>query len=377
MGSCQTKNSTQLPKSNHLSQKQSLQSSGSTLDKETFKIKLREHGAGVTPYVVDVSPFCNIACLKINISQKTGRSYKDLQIHKDVYKKIPIDNQINLKFLADSTLFVSLRMQGGGFISVTLDENSMNILSEETGEIQRKIKTFHLSCRSTEPMDWEDDDIGGIIIYDSFSNQDIRIQPGYVYVRKIDEIKVYKSSEGQIHGNLLKSLLGIEPSKVNLLCSGFGRKSGEDWKFNSLTLNTKNKELQDDRKEMHYIERDLLKQALSWWEKGGSQNVSVPTLVSICIICKRPENGVTPDKSCNGKHLFRNTAIDCQHCRNQYPQESEMSSKKAFRYFSMKVDMLKDTNIREYYSILNKPPYEEKVKQLIKESLVDESEWKE
>ncbi|CDW89468.1 UNKNOWN [Stylonychia lemnae] len=222
---------------------------------------------------------------------------------------------------------------------------------------KREVKTFHLSCRSTGPKQWKDNDIGGIIIYDQFKNQDLRIQPGYVYVRKIDEIKEYKSAEGQIHGNLLKSLLGIEPSQANLLCSGFGRKSGEDWKFNSLTLNTKDKEFQDDRKEMNQTEQELIKRALARWEKGDRQNVPVSTIVCFCVICKRHKEEFNDAVyRCDGRHIY-NISKFCQNCGN-YPYQVKMRDEDAFDYFAMKFDMAAGTQIKGQ-------------RQLIKQSLED------
>ena len=50
------------------------------------------------------------------------------------------------------------------------------------------IEYFHLSCRSTNPKEWIGNDIGGIVIYNEGIVNGVKFKPGYVYVKKIDDL---------------------------------------------------------------------------------------------------------------------------------------------------------------------------------------------
>ena len=73
-------------------------------------------------------------------------------------------------------------MAGGGFSNCDFKWKSFFIQSKEENTIE--VTTLHLSCRSLDPSDWKNHDIGGIIIYDTIENKNktMRIKPGYCFV---------------------------------------------------------------------------------------------------------------------------------------------------------------------------------------------------
>ena len=71
----------------------------------------------------------------------------------------------------------------GGFHSV--DFSDLKMRSKGIDGKYLEIPTYHLSCKSLKTSDWSKQDIGGIIIYQSFENSSIRIRPGYVFVHAV------------------------------------------------------------------------------------------------------------------------------------------------------------------------------------------------
>jgi hypothetical protein len=69
------------------------------------------------------------------------------------------------------------------------------------------------------------------------------IDPGTVFVMSVAELqkqKDFSSCPGQIHGAILKSIIG-KLTKEDYVCRGFGRRKGQQWKMTSKTLNSSNK----------------------------------------------------------------------------------------------------------------------------------------
>jgi hypothetical protein len=75
-----------------------------------------------------------------------------------------------------------LRLRGGGLQNSRISNSSFFIKSKEGNTIE--VPTLHLSCKSLDPSDWKNHDIGGIIIYDTIEskNKTVRIKPGYCFV---------------------------------------------------------------------------------------------------------------------------------------------------------------------------------------------------
>ena len=106
-------------------------------------------------------------------------------------------------------------------------------------QIKLKIKSLHLSCQSFERSHWKDNDIGGLIFYSKYVDNDrnLRISPGYVYIQSKANVENEKTGKGSIHGDLFKKLIGHLPEGKEIICGGFGRYKEKEWAFNSLTLN--------------------------------------------------------------------------------------------------------------------------------------------
>eukprot|EP01025_Chloroclados_australasicus_P030246 TRINITY_DN30358_c0_g1_i1.p2 TRINITY_DN30358_c0_g1~~TRINITY_DN30358_c0_g1_i1.p2 ORF type:complete len:190 (+),score=7.50 TRINITY_DN30358_c0_g1_i1:272-841(+) len=132
------------------------------------------------------------------------------------------------------------------------------------------VQALHLSCSSTQTANWYKN-LAGVVFYDNATINGIRMRPGYVYIRAVDEIQSVSSNEGQVHGKLVRSLLGYEPAQLNMRVSGFARVNGE-WRFNSYALNTGHID-QDGVKKMNAVEVYYLEQALLKWENGARQNL--------------------------------------------------------------------------------------------------------
>ncbi|TNV74427.1 hypothetical protein FGO68_gene11172 [Halteria grandinella] len=145
---------------------------------------------------------------------------------------------------------------------------------------QIEVTHFHLSCQGSSVAEWKKQNLAGMIIYSELmdytrpiSGKNLRIRPGYVYIKASQEVKAL-SREGQVHGGLFYSLFEQQPSDLKLVTSGFARVDGK-WKFNSITLSTKTEGWHDSDKEMSAPEQKELKKALKHWEKGGEQNYAI------------------------------------------------------------------------------------------------------
>eukprot|EP01024_Parvocaulis_polyphysoides_P013047 TRINITY_DN14_c0_g1_i8.p1 TRINITY_DN14_c0_g1~~TRINITY_DN14_c0_g1_i8.p1 ORF type:complete len:575 (+),score=36.25 TRINITY_DN14_c0_g1_i8:109-1833(+) len=246
------------------------------------------------------------------------KTVKDLKQKVQDFEGVPIDDQILVsrgtplkdeKTLFEygistlSTIQLLLRLRGGGFVKVIDRTNDPNIIFTIVIEHNSMTKyidvcNFHLSCGSTNIKEWRQKELGGAIFYGEKEINSRRMKPGYVYIKAVDEIVTCGSSEGQIHGNLVRSLLNLEPSQLpaDFPTSGFGRRKSGQWKFNSVTLNTGGIG-QNDQKGMNTTEQAKLEKflqiekylgqilevylsaAIQMWERGQAQNITKQTLV--------------------------------------------------------------------------------------------------
>jgi hypothetical protein len=83
-----------------------------------------------------------------------------------------------------------------------------------------------------------------MIIYNTMTylspkHGELRIRPGYVYIKKSEDLpKGIENVEGAVHGQLFYDLFGKHANEMkadNILTSGFAKLG--IWKFNSHTLN--------------------------------------------------------------------------------------------------------------------------------------------
>eukprot|EP01024_Parvocaulis_polyphysoides_P013039 TRINITY_DN14_c0_g1_i10.p1 TRINITY_DN14_c0_g1~~TRINITY_DN14_c0_g1_i10.p1 ORF type:complete len:304 (+),score=23.31 TRINITY_DN14_c0_g1_i10:109-1020(+) len=246
------------------------------------------------------------------------KTVKDLKQKVQDFEGVPIDDQILVsrgtplkdeKTLFEygistlSTIQLLLRLRGGGFVKVIDRTNDPNIIFTIVIEHNSMTKyidvcNFHLSCGSTDIREWSQKDLGGVIFYGEKEINSRRMKPGYVYVRAVDDINSYGSSEGRIHGNLVRSLLNLDPSQLPGDCptSGFGRYENCKWKFNSASLNFggigQNNSSGMNPTEQAKLERFLeiekylgeilevyLSEAMQMWEQGQAQNITKQALV--------------------------------------------------------------------------------------------------
>eukprot|EP01024_Parvocaulis_polyphysoides_P013038 TRINITY_DN14_c0_g1_i1.p1 TRINITY_DN14_c0_g1~~TRINITY_DN14_c0_g1_i1.p1 ORF type:complete len:530 (+),score=39.71 TRINITY_DN14_c0_g1_i1:109-1698(+) len=245
------------------------------------------------------------------------KTVKDLKQKVQDFEGVPIDDQILVsrgtplkdeKTLFEygistlSTIQLLLRLRGGGFVKVIDRTNDPNIIFTIVIEHNSMTKyidvcNFHLSCGSTNIKQWSQKNLGGAIFYGEKEINSRRMKPGYVYIRAVDDINSCGSSEGAIHGNLVRSLLNLDPSQLpgDFPTSGFARQSGQ-WKFNSGTLNAggmgQNYKKGMNSTEQAKLERFLeiekylgeilevyLSEAMQMWEQGQAQNITKQALV--------------------------------------------------------------------------------------------------
>ena len=122
--------------------------------------------------------------------------------------------------------------------------------------------------------------MAGLIVYDMGTYKAKQrvgrnIYPGYVLMRKTEDIAHHKQEEGQVHGKLCRDFFDQTPTEMmrdyNAVIGGFAIMNNEV-RFGSLTFN-KRKEVregvQDGNKEMTADEQKLIKGVVAIWTKGG------------------------------------------------------------------------------------------------------------
>merc|ERR1719378_128656 len=126
--------------------------------------------------------------------------------------------------------------------------------------------TVRVTCRSDSYDSCGD--YAGVLVYDigtfpakeTFGNN---IKPGWILIK--DTSKLSKTStEGQVHGDLIKNFFGMEPKqliqKYNAVFAGFAIMKGV-FKVNSLTLNTGTR-FHNSKRNLNDLEERLLRGAV-------------------------------------------------------------------------------------------------------------------
>jgi hypothetical protein len=251
---------------------------------------------------IDTEPSMTIKNLKRKIDQKTKGNCncshrivfagKRLEEEDKTLKEYGIEHETTLHLLG--------RLAGAGAFHTRAIPGEGLVFYSQKHEKQ-SIPTFHLSCKSAPVSEWKLNDVAGMLIYDEYLHPDqkLKIRPGYVLVQTVENLEKIKSTQGQVHGKLFKSLFGKEPDELKLFGGGFGRKAGKEWAFVSSTLSaTSSPDWQDGQREWNKNEQFLLELALQSWEsKGGKQDFDISAAIrkedeacSNCgsIYCKWP-----------------------------------------------------------------------------------------
>ena len=152
------------------------------------------------------------------------------------------------------------------------------------------VSSYHVSCRSYKPKTFiSNENLGGIVLYSYDDKFDWKVnkvhcKTGYIIIKRIDDIKHLKSKHGMVHGNVYKSVFGVELDK-KVVGSGFAFKDGK-WKFNSFTFNAKKDTFHTNEKAMNNIEEKYVSAAIKNWIEKNQQNIKVEENLEILEVTK-------------------------------------------------------------------------------------------
>ena len=120
----------------------------------------------------------------------------------------------------------------------------------------------------------------GLIVYDIGTYEAKKrtgrnIYPGYVVMKKIQDIDHHPNEEGQVHGKLCRDFFDQTPTQMakdwNAVIGGFAIIDGQV-KFNSATFNCRGDMragITDGRRELSDTEQDMIKGVVAIWTAGG------------------------------------------------------------------------------------------------------------
>ena len=143
------------------------------------------------------------------------------------------------------------------------------------GEYFHLTTSFRISCQSDKYDAGVD--MAGIVIYQKNGKRTFPLPhgatgyPGYIYLRKSDDVSHIKSEWGEIHGSLYKSLFpGEEPDDV--LATGFSIRNGQ-WGWYSRTFNSARKPAYQNNEALASpVEQCLIKSAVTKWSATSGQS---------------------------------------------------------------------------------------------------------
>eukprot|EP01084_Bolivina_argentea_P086083 155602_1 len=157
-----------------------------------------------------------------------------------------------------------LSLSGGGLIYFRYDAHKDTFV---VGRDDIEISSFHVSCKSDRI---NGENMAGIVLYsrndqNQWSLNGIRCKSGYIILKSVNNIKLIKSSQGQVHGKCYKSIFGCEIDET-VVGGGFAFVNGQ-WKFNSYSFNVASK-YHDNKKAMNLLEQQCILVAMDNWRKG-------------------------------------------------------------------------------------------------------------
>ena len=109
-----------------------------------------------------------------------------------------------------------------GLNKVVNSNYNFKVINEENNEMVI-VYAYHLSCKSDFPDTWKNSNLAGLIIYNDIDETEYHdiIQPGFIYIRKIENlnkgIPIDLEQEGMIHGKLFYQLFREQPSAMRKL----------------------------------------------------------------------------------------------------------------------------------------------------------------
>jgi len=135
---------------------------------------------------------------------------------------------------------------------------------------EQRVHSFRVSCESDhyDPRK----EYAGLVVWNvpegtRWAGRNIK--PGYFYIKESGTLP--KSDQGVVHGSLVLSLTGKEPSQVSqdVVFAGFAVRYGE-FKINSRTLNINKSSFNDGKFELASNEKSYIEQVVNMWKSEGT-----------------------------------------------------------------------------------------------------------
>jgi hypothetical protein len=118
----------------------------------------------------------------------------------------------------------------------------MKIFEREQVQSFRQIDSYRLSCKSSSSYSYEGNYAGVVVWQTCPTLESLKVRDGYILIKDTDDKGLPDSNEGQVHGKVVKSLAGVEPSKLireGAVLGGFAIRQFGQVEINSGALNTK------------------------------------------------------------------------------------------------------------------------------------------
>ena len=116
----------------------------------------------------------------------------------------------------------------------------MKIFERDQVQSFRQIQSYRLSCKSSSSYSYEGNYAGVVVWQTCPTLESLKVRDGYILIKDTDDKGLPDSNEGQVHGKVVKSLAGVEPSKLireGAVLGGFAIRVCEV-EINSGALNT-------------------------------------------------------------------------------------------------------------------------------------------